>query len=108
MRHLVPLAVLLAAGTLAAAEPVPPAAGEVRALAGKLGSSEYAEREAATKRLEELGVAALDELRAACRSENPEVVRRAQDISRKIERRLANEKTLAPTLVELDVKDRRL
>jgi hypothetical protein len=110
MRRFVPLAVLLAAGILAVAQPVPPtpAAGEIRALVEKLGSDEFADREAAGRQLEELGAAAVAELRAGCKSENPEVARRAQDILRRVERRLANEKTLAPTLVELDAKDQPL
>src|SRR5262245_49705188 len=96
--------ILAAAVVLAAAEP-PPQPGAVRSLVEKLGSPEFSEREEATKRLEELGAAALEELRPACKSEDPEVARRAQDLVRKIERRLANEQALAPTLVELDAKD---
>lgn len=82
-----------------------PAADDIRALVANLGSAEFTEREAAMKRLEELGAAALEELRVACRSENPEIARRAQELVRKIERKLTNEKLLAPTLVELDAKN---
>ena len=48
---------------------------------------------------------AADALRAACKSDDPETVQRAQEILRKVEK-ITNEKTLAPTLVELDVRDR--
>jgi hypothetical protein len=87
------------------AEPAPPSARESARLVEKLGSPDFAEREAATKRLDELGPQALDDLRAACKSEDPEIADRAKDLVRKIERRVASARTLAPTLVELDAKD---
>jgi hypothetical protein len=91
------------AGSLVAGEPPPlPAPAE---LVGKLGSDEFREREAAGKRLDELGVAALDALRLACRSEDPEVARRARELVGRIEWRHANEVALAPTLVELSVEN---
>ena len=108
MRRIVPLAVLLVAGALVGSRPAPPAAGEIRAPAAQLGRDEFADREPATRHLQELGEVAITELRAGCKSENPEIARRSQDILRRIERRLANEKTLAPTLVELDAKDQPL
>jgi hypothetical protein len=96
-----PLVVLLAL-----AAPVPsPGAREAVTLVEKLGSADFVEREAATKRLDELGAAALEELRAASKSENPETARRAQELVRKIERRVSNDKTLAPTLVELNAEN---
>ena len=107
MIRFLPIAALLFAAALAGAQPKA-ASPEVRALVEKLGSEDFAEREAAGKRLDEIGAAALDALRAAIRSDNPEVSRRAKEIVRRIERRVANEKTLAPTLVELDAKDKRL
>lgn len=92
--------------SLVAAAPVPlPSAREAAQLVEKLGSDDFQEREAATKRLDELGALALDALRAACKSENPEIADRAKDLVRKIERRIASELILTPTLVELDVKD---
>ena len=90
----------------ATASPVsPPGPGEVARLIENLGSPEFDEREAAAARLEELGSSAIDELRAACTSDNAEVQRRATELLRKAERRLANERVLVPTLVELDAKD---
>src|SRR5262245_47976149 len=86
-------------GPLLAGEPPKPSAPAE--LVTKLGSDEFREREAASRRLAELGPAALDALRPACRSEDPEVARRARELVGRIERWAANEKTLAPTLVEL-------
>jgi hypothetical protein len=80
----------------------------IQELIEQLGSVEFAEREIAMKRLEELGPVALDALRLACQSENPEIARRSQELVRKVERKLANEKALAPTLVELDVREQPL
>jgi hypothetical protein len=94
----------LAAITVAAPVP-PPGPREAAQLVEKLGSQSFAEREAATKRLDELGVLALGELRAACKSEDPEVASRAKDLVAKIERRISNERAIAPTMVELDAKD---
>ena len=93
----------------AGAAPVPPPnAREAPPLIEKLGSEDFAEREAATKRLDELGLLALSELRAATQSENAEIADRAKDLVRKIERRAANDRALAPTLVDLDLKDQPL
>lgn len=96
---------LLGGSLLAVADP-PPATADARvvALVAQLGSGDYAAREAAGKELDALGAAALDRLRAACRSPNPEVARRARDLAARIDRRVGNEKALAPTLVELDAK----
>jgi hypothetical protein len=92
----------------AVAQQPPPKPAEIAKLVEQLGSEDFAEREAAAKRLEELGTAAIEELRAGLKSENAETVRRASDLLRKAERDIANEKTLTPTLVELDVKDKPL
>ena len=107
MTHVAAFCVLVLSAGAVRAE-APPAASDIQRLIDKLGSSEYAEREAAGKRLEEIGADAVDALKAACKSEDPEVVRRAQEVLRKVERKLANEKALAPTLVQLDVRDQPL
>src|SRR5262245_8678249 len=104
MRAILPAFLLLVA-SFAFAGPVPqPNAREAADLIEKLGSQDFAEREAATKRLDELGALALDELRAACKSDNPEVAERAKDLVRKIERRLSSERALAPAMVEIEAK----
>jgi len=107
MRRLAVIAVLVAAALAAAGPPMADPA-DVRALIKQLGSDDYTEREAASKRLDAIGPGVLTELRAAAQSDNPEIVRRARDLLRKIERRIDNEKTLAPTLIALDAKDQRL
>src|SRR5262249_33991116 len=62
---------------------------EVAGLGQQLGSEQFSEREAATKRLEEIGEAALGPLRAAAaQRDDPEVRLRAQGLLVAIERRL--------------------
>jgi hypothetical protein len=107
MRCLFILAVLPLTALVAAQQPAPTPA-DIGALIKQLGSDDYTEREAASKRLNAIGTPALAELREALRSENPEVVRRAHELVRKIEYRIDNEKTLAPSLVTLDAKNERL
>lgn len=107
MRCLSILAVLPLTALVAAQQPAP-APVEISALIKQLGSDDYTKRESASKRLNAVGAPALAELCVATRSENPEVVRRAHELVRKIEYRIDNEKTLAPTLVSLDAKNERL
>jgi hypothetical protein len=99
---------LLVSPFTAFAEPPTPAPA-IKSPASKLvellGSDDFAEREAASKRLADLGAAALDEVRAACASADPEVAMRARDLAARIGRRVENEKNLAPTLVELSSED---
>lgn len=106
-RLIVPAALLLTAALAVATDPRPKP-DEIKHLVEKLGDPEFYEREAATKRLEALGTAAIEHLRAACTSENPEAARRAQELVRKAERRAVNEKALAPTEVDLDATNRPL
>lgn len=80
----------------------------VASLVRKLGSSSFADREAAEKELAAIGEPALDAVRAACRSANPEQARRAQFLSTKIGRKAESRKLLTPTLVEIDATDTRL
>src|SRR5207248_6990543 len=84
---------LLAAGLAPAVGPLParPSAAEVKRLVRRLGSPDFAEREAAGKRLEALGEPALRALRKAEAGEDPEVRRRAGRLARAIERRLSGE-----------------
>jgi hypothetical protein len=108
MRHLLVTAGALLVALAAVARQPAPKPQEIAKLVEQLGADGFADREAATKRLEELGSAAIGQLRLGTRSENAETARRAQELLRKAERRLASEKTLAPTLVELDAKGRAL
>lgn len=107
MHRISPLIAVLVAA-LAGAQSAPPTEKEIRALVSQLGSDEFVERESAAKRLEELGESALSELRAGCKSENPEIVRRSQDLLRAIERRVQSQKRLTPTMVAIDAVDRPL
>jgi WD40 repeat protein len=66
----------------------PGTAGEIQGLVKQLGSDGFQEREAATKRLKEIGEPALDALQQAVTSDDPEVRRRAADIVAVIEHRL--------------------
>jgi hypothetical protein len=106
MRLGVLLPVLLGLAALAA--PSVPAADRAATVAGlidQLGHQEFAEREKASRDLEALGPAALEPLRQAARSDDPEVRRRAGDLVRRLEARLLSEKILAPTRVRLNYKD---
>ena len=62
----------------------------------QLGSGTYSEREKATRELAAIGEPALEALRKAARSDDPEVRQRAGELLRKIERRAATAHILAP------------
>jgi hypothetical protein len=82
-----------------------PAPQRVARLIEQLGSPDFLTREAATKELEAVGAPALPALKAATGAEDAETARRAAELATKIARRIDNEKTLAPSLVELDFED---
>lgn len=71
----------------------------------KLGSRDYRERENATRALDALGGAALQELRKAVHDKDPEVRRRAETLLEVIERREETARLLAPTKVRLKLSD---
>lgn len=96
------LAALLLAGSLSAAEPD---AGRIARLIAQLGSTSFAEREAATDQLAALGPAALEALRRAADANDPEVRRRAQKLVRQIEQRLTTARLLEPRRVRLVYQD---
>ena len=89
---------LVLAGVLA----VTAAPDDPSALVERLGAPRYADREAATRALEALGRDALPALRAARRSEDPEVRARAAALLGRIEAA----SMVRPTLVRLDFRDR--
>jgi hypothetical protein len=96
------VALVLLAGTVAADPP----ADKVAKLIDQLGSPDFRARESASKELEAVGGPALAALkRAAESSDDAEAARRAAELAARIARRLDNEKTLAPTLVELNFED---
>lgn len=94
------LAALLAA--------LPCAAANVQGIADlirQLGSSRYSEREEATQSLEALGPPALDALQEAARSEDVEVARRAEELTRRITRRAETARLLMPKTVRVAVRE---
>jgi hypothetical protein len=104
------VAVLLGLGGAAALArpgdaPADPAAERFQRLIARLGSEHFREREAAGRELDALGEAALDALRHAARTGDPETRRRAADLVERIQQRLLTARILTPTLVQLDYKD---
>src|SRR5207249_3390097 len=93
---------LLAAGMAWTAHAGSEASGEgIDQLIAKLGSSKYAEREAAMRALDQHGAAALPDLEAATRHADPEVRHRATLLLRRIEHRLALARLLAGKTIRL-------
>ena len=70
-------------------------------LVSQLGSRLFKEREDAAQQLRGLGVGALDALRSAARSTDPEIRRRAETLSSAIQHQLETERILQPKLVRL-------
>lgn len=92
----------------AIASPVPApqnSSAVIDALIEQLGSDDFAEREAASARLEKIGGPALDALRAACRNENPEIRNRAIAIVGKLRLCMESEQRLKPKRAKLDYRD---
>jgi hypothetical protein len=74
-------------------------------LVKKLGSMNYAEREKAKKDLDMLGMAALEQLRQAAKTDDLEIRTRCEKLIDKLETKIAADKLLAPKKVHLKVKD---
>jgi hypothetical protein len=74
-------------------------------LVKKLGSMNYAEREKAKKDLDMLGMAALEQLRRAAKTDDLEIRTRCEKLIDKLETKIAADKLLAPKKVHLKVKD---
>lgn len=74
-------------------------------LVRQLGSTKFPEREKAHKQLEALGERALAALRQGVKSEDLETSRRAADLLRKLEDKLAAANLLAPKRVHLKLQD---
>jgi RNA polymerase sigma factor (sigma-70 family) len=81
------------------------AAGRMGRLIRQLGSERFAERELAAKELDKIGSLALEPLREAAQSADPEVRRRAAELADKIEQRQENEEVLRAQRVHLRYKD---
>jgi hypothetical protein len=74
-------------------------------LVAQLGSTKFAEREAALKALEALGPAALPALKRGADAKDPEVRKRVADLIAKYDRQADNELALAPTKVRIKAAD---
>lgn len=93
------LALNLIAVALVLSQSPPPS--DPTSLVDQLGSARYADREAATRALEELGRAAMPALQAGRESRDLEVRSRSESILRRIEASLLT----LPTMVRLDFHD---
>src|SRR4051794_24003756 len=98
---------LVVAGGLALALPgvARPEDGRIDRLISQLGSSRYADREEASKALDEIGAPALDALRKAAGAKDAEIRRRAEALVARIEKRVENAQLLAAHKVRLVYKD---
>jgi len=74
-------------------------------LIGQLGSDRFVDREKAARELDRIGAPALDALRRATKSEDPECKRRAEELVQKIEKRVLEADLLAPKRVRLVYED---
>jgi hypothetical protein len=77
----------------------------VAKLIQQLGSTDFDEREAATRALDTLGAPAMEALREATQSSDLEVRRQAQDLGERIQRRVESADALTPSRVHLIYKD---
>jgi len=101
MRLTIVLLLLSASGALGVAPPGPSSAELVR----RLGADDFDERERAAELIDKAGGAALPALRAARRSRDLELRRRANDLAERIERREDILRVLRPTRLRLNCKD---
>jgi hypothetical protein len=74
-------------------------------LVEQLGSDTFADRETAAKALDAIGEPALEALRAAAKSSEPEVRKRAAHLAASIETRTENTNHLKPKMVHIVCKD---
>lgn len=103
---LLTLIVGLGIGTVMAV-PVSPDSdkNKIGQLIAQLGSTNFRERESANKELDAIGEHALEELRKAAKNSDMEIASRAAALITKIEQRAENARLLAPTYIELNLKD---
>jgi hypothetical protein len=100
------LVVLIVAGpVLPSPADETPRKEKIDQLIEQLGSSNFAEREKATKELEAIGPPALEALRKAAKSDDAEVRKRAETLLPKLEIQAQSIRILAPKRVHLVYKD---
>jgi hypothetical protein len=95
------LALAAVGGSLSQASAREPAAEAAERLVLQLGSKKYAAREAAARKLEALGEAALAPLKRAVRNSDLETSRRAEELILRIQHQLETARLLAPTRLRL-------
>src|SRR5690349_11004616 len=94
LRFLLALGIVLTAALLARSDT--PTAAEIERLIKQLGDDDFDRREAAAKRLDAIGEPALEAVRKARDSDDPEVRQRAREVVRLIERRVFGEELALP------------
>ncbi len=77
----------------------------VARLVKQLGSNRFVERDRAKRELEAIGMPALEALRRAARSKDLETSRRAGELVRRMEEKIALDRLLAPKKVRLKLND---
>src|SRR5262245_34265288 len=92
---------ILGAGLSAVADVPRVETADAERLVDQLGSSRFAEREAAFKALDALGAAALPALRNAAKSKDAEVRQRAGELLARLERAADAAEAFAPTKFHL-------
>jgi hypothetical protein len=92
-------------GTLPSSAAEKADAERIAKLIEQLGSGTFDDREKATEQLDAIGGPALDALKKATQSKEEEVKRRAEELVKKIEKRVEAEKILQPKRVTLKFKD---
>jgi hypothetical protein len=107
MRHAAAILILLTTGIAGARGQGGPAGDDTRIQEwiDQLGKPRYADRENAAQQLREIGLPALDLLRKATKSPDPEVRQRAQLLVRKLEDEQRVLALLAPKRLRLNVED---
>jgi hypothetical protein len=103
---LLTLLIGIGAGIVVAAPAEPPSqATRIAELINQLGSRNYRERDVATKELDAIGAPAMEALRNAAKDPDMEIADRAAALVLKFEQRAENARLIAPTFVELTLKD---
>jgi hypothetical protein len=96
---------LISLVVLSAAAAEDPDSQRIAQLITQLSSDTFREREEATRALEAIGTPALEALRKAAQSPDPEVRHRAEQLVRKITEPMESAKLLAPLRIQLKYQD---
>jgi hypothetical protein len=80
-------------------------AEKIAQLIEQMGSKSFTQREKAMQALDQIGAPALEALRKAAKSSDPEISHRAAELVKKIEQQNQGERILAPSRIRLVYKD---